>query len=155
MCLVCGLKNPYGLHASYYELDNGDLVCVFRPREHHQSYPGRTHGGITAAVLDETIGRAVMHARDLPTWGVTVEFSIKYRKPIPYDQDLRAVGRITSDSGRIFEGTGELLLADGTIAAEAVGKYLKMPIDKIADFDADAQEWRVYGGPEDPTEIQI
>ncbi len=155
MCLVCGLKNPYGLKASYYELDNGDLVCVFQPQEHHQSYPGRTHGGITAAVLDETIGRAVMHRRDTPTWGVTVEFSIKYRKPIPYGETLRAVGRITNDSGRLFEGTGELLLDDGTVAAEATGKYLKMPIDKIADFDVDAQEWRVHEHPDDPTEIDV
>ncbi len=155
MCLVCGLKNPYGLHASYYELDNGDLVCVFRPQEHHQSYPGRMHGGITAAVLDETIGRAVMHRRDTPTWGVTVEFSIKYRKPIPYGEELRAVGRITNDSGRLFEGTGELLLADGSVAAEATGKYLKMPIDKIADFDVDAQEWHVIDRPEDPREILL
>jgi uncharacterized protein (TIGR00369 family) len=155
MCLVCGLKNPFGLKASYYELENGDLVCVFRPEEHHQSYPGRTHGGIAAAVLDETIGRSIMHRQNEPVWGVTVELSIRYRKPIPYGEELRAVGRITNDTSRIFEGTGELLLADGTVAVEASGKYLKMPIDRIADFDVDAQEWKVTNRPGDPEEIEI
>ncbi len=155
MCLVCGLKNPFGLKASYYELDNGDLVCVFRPQEHHQSYPGRTHGGIAAAVLDETIGRAIMHRQTEPVWGVTIEFSMRLRKPLPYGEELRAVGRITNVTSRSFEGTGELLLPDGTVAVEATGKYLKMPIDKIADFDVAAQEWRVHTHPDDPTEIQI
>lgn len=155
MCLVCGLKNPFGLKGSYYELDNGDLVCVFRPEEHHQSYPGRTHGGITAAVLDETIGRAILGTSGEAVWGVTVEFTIRYRKSIPLGKELRAVGRITNENGRMFEGTGELLLPNGTVAAEASGKYMKMPIEKIADFDVEAQEWKVTERGDDPEEIEV
>ena len=60
MCLVCGLKNRSGLGAYFYELDNGELLAIFRPAEEHQSYPGRLHGGIATAILDETIGRAIM-----------------------------------------------------------------------------------------------
>ncbi len=52
MCLVCGLKNPFGLHTSFFELDNDELLAVFTPREEHQSYPGRLHGGITSTILD-------------------------------------------------------------------------------------------------------
>ncbi|GAJ01339.1 unnamed protein product [marine sediment metagenome] len=74
MCLVCGLKNPFGLRSSFYELDNDELLAVFKPMEEHQSYPGRLHGGIATAVLDETIGRAIMiKHRDI--WGVTIEFT--------------------------------------------------------------------------------
>ena len=54
MCLVCGLKNPYGLKAAFYEMDNQELVALIRPRDEHQSYPGRLHGGLTTALLDET-----------------------------------------------------------------------------------------------------
>jgi acyl-coenzyme A thioesterase PaaI-like protein len=152
--MVCGLKNSFGLQGSYFELENGDLVCLFRPAEHHQSYPGRTHGGITAAVLDETIGRAMLGGAGEAVWGVTVEFSIRYRKPIPIGQELRAVGRITKEGSRIFEGTGELLLPDGSVAAEASGKYMKMPIEKISDFDVEAQEWKVTEREDDPKEIE-
>ena len=78
-CLVCGLKNEFGLKASFYELENDELVAVFRPLDEHQSYPGRMHGGIAGAILDETIGRAIM-IRDENLFGVTVELNLKYIK---------------------------------------------------------------------------
>ena len=59
MCLVCGAANPVSLKAQFLELEGGDLLGVFRPLEVHQSYPGRLHGGISTAILDETIGRAI------------------------------------------------------------------------------------------------
>ena len=59
-CLVCGVDNRFGLKTSFYETDNNELVAVFTPLVEHQSYPGVTHGGISAAILDETIGRAIM-----------------------------------------------------------------------------------------------
>ena len=62
---------------------------------------------------------------------------------MPLDAQVRAVCRITADSGRLFEGSGEIRLPDGTVAVEATGKYLRMPIDRIAqgaDFEAD--DWR-------------
>ena len=65
---------------------------------------------------------------------------MRFRKPVPLDCEIHAVGRITKDSRRLFEGTGEIVLEDGTVAVEAAGKYMKMPIDQIADGDF-AQEW--------------
>jgi acyl-coenzyme A thioesterase PaaI-like protein len=154
-CLVCGLKNPYGLKASFYELENKELVCMFTPAVMHQSYPGRLHGGITTAILDETIGRAIMIHYEEMLWGVTVEFTTKFKKPIPLDQDLRVVGRITSDTSRFFEGTGELLLPDGEVAATGYGKYIKMPLEKIADFDAAEQEWKIVHTERDPKTVDL
>lgn len=155
MCLVCGLKNPYGLKAAFYELANKELVCVFSPADVHQSYPGRMHGGVTTALLDETIGRAIrMHYNEM-LWGVTVEFTTKFKKPIPLNQELRVVGRITNDTSRFFEGTGELLLPDGEVAATGYGKYIKLPLEKIADFDAAEQEWKVVHGEHDPKTIDL
>jgi uncharacterized protein (TIGR00369 family) len=141
MCLVCGTENTLGLHARFFELDGDELVGVFSPREEHQGYPGRLHGGIASAILDETIGRAVNLA-DEDAWGVTVELNVRYRKPIPLEEEVRAVARITRDSSRLFEGSGEIVLADGSIAVEAHGKYLRLPIDKITEGDFDETEWR-------------
>ena len=155
MCLVCGLKNPFGLHTSFFELENNELLAVFTPREEHQSYPERLHGGITSTILDETMGRAIMIKSAGEVWGVTVELNIRFKKPVPLDQELRVISRITKDSNRFFEGTGELLLEDGTIAAEGHGKYLKVTLEKIADFDADAQEWRVVQSNEDPESFEL
>lgn len=153
-CLVCGLKNDLGLKASFYELDNEELVALFTPIEEHQSYPGRLHGGISAAILDETIGRAIL-IKDRNAWGVTVELKLDYKKPVPLNEELKVVGRITKDTKRIFEGTGEIMLPNGDIAVTAYGKYIKMPLDKIADFDEDKEEWKVELNDKDPVELEV
>lgn len=155
MCLVCGLKNPYGLKTFFYELENGELMSVCKLMEEHQSYPNRLHGGITTALLDETIGRAILIKSQGEIWGVTLEFTTRYKKPIPLDAELRVLGRITKEGKRVFEGTGELLLPDGEIAAEGYGKYIKLPLEKIADFDFDEQEWKVTRSKNDPVEIDM
>jgi uncharacterized protein (TIGR00369 family) len=155
MCLVCGLKNQFGLHTNFYELDNNELLAIFKPRKEHQSYPGRLHGGIISTILDETIGRAIMIQSEGAIWGVTIDLQIRFKKPAPLDEKLRVVGRITQNSSRFFEGTGELLLHDGSVAAEGYGKYLKTPLEKIADFDEEAQEWQVVNSPQDPREITL
>lgn len=139
MCMVCGRDNPWSLKARFLELEGDELLGIFQPLEEHQSYPGRLHGGISSAVLDETIGRAITMT-DPDAWGVTVELSVRFRKPVPLDSEICAIGRITSDRGRLFEGTGEIVLADGTVAVEASGRYMKMPIDRIAEGDFET-EW--------------
>ena len=140
MCLVCGAENAAGLHGRFYELDGGELLGLFRPTVEHQSYPGRLHGGISSAMLDETIGRAVTIAHP-GTWGVTAELTLRYRKPVPLDGEVRVIGRITRDTSRLFEGSGEIVLADGSVAVEARGKYVKMPLDAITDGDFDERDW--------------
>jgi uncharacterized protein (TIGR00369 family) len=153
MCIVCGVENTLGLHSRFFVLKSGELVGVFTPREQHQSYPGRLHGGIISAILDETIGRAVSVAED-QVWGVTVEFTVRFRKPVPLHGEVKAIGRITRDSSRIFEGTGEIVLEDGTVAAEARGKYLKMPIDRIASVEFSETEWFADASPL-PADIEV
>lgn len=139
MCMVCGRDNEWSLKARFYELEGAELLGVFETLSEHQSYPGRLHGGVSSAILDETIGRAI-NITDPHAFGVTVELTLKFRKPVPLDGEVRAIGRITHESKRLFEGTGEIVLSDGTVAVEASGKYLKMPIEKIAEGDFDA-EW--------------
>ena len=155
MCVICGLKNTLGLQARFYSLDNGDLAARFTGREEHQGYPGRLHGGIAAAVLDETIGRAIAVSSGQTVWGVTVEITLKYRKPVPLGVELTAVGRIASDHSRFFEGTGEILLPDGSVAVEGKGRYMKLPIDRITENgDPEELDWRVIPEGDDPAEIE-
>lgn len=156
MCLVCGLKNPFGLRAAFYELDNRELLAIFRPRPEHQGYPGRLHGGIATAILDETIGRAVMHHHaGEAVWGVTIEITTRFKQAVPIDEELRVVGRLTEEGRRSFAGSGEILLADGSVAVTGQGRYMKLPLSRIADFDEKAQEWRVVADPADPRFLDI
>jgi acyl-coenzyme A thioesterase PaaI-like protein len=155
MCFVCGLENRYGLKSRFYELENGETMAIFQPAEEHQGYPGRLHGGIAAAILDETIGRAIMPASSHDIWGVTVEFSMRLRRPVPMDKEVRVIGRITKDGKRFFEGSGEIVLEDGSVAIAGKGRYLKMPIDKIADMDVDGGGWQVVKESTDPAFIDL
>jgi acyl-coenzyme A thioesterase PaaI-like protein len=148
-CLVCGLANDFGLQAAFFELDSGELLGIFTPRDEHQSYPGRLHGGISSTILDEAIGRAIM-IRYPGQFGVTVDLALRFKKPVPLAHELRVVARITSDTSRFFEGSGELLLPDGTVAVEGKGRYLKMALAEIAGFAAAEQAWQVVPAAGDP-----
>jgi acyl-coenzyme A thioesterase PaaI-like protein len=150
MCFVCGMQNSFGLKSRFYELEDGQLMAIFRPDDRHQGYPGRLHGGIAATILDETIGRAIMFRHSDNIWGVTVDFSMKLRKPVPLDGEIRVLARITQEGKRSFQGEGEIILADGQVAVEGQGKYLKMDIEKIADFDHEGDEWQVIVEANDP-----
>lgn len=155
MCFVCGMHNSFGLKSSFYELEDGQLLAIFQPADEHQGYPGRLHGGIAATILDETIGRAIMLTHADNIWGVTVDFSMKLRKPVPIEGEIRVLARIVSEGTRSFQGEGEILLADGRVAVEGKGRYLKMDIDKIADFDHQGEEWLVVARPDDPEFVEL
>lgn len=129
-CFICGTENQESLKTKFYELENNELMSISTPTPTHQSYPDRMHGGIISAILDEVIGRSIM-ILEPDAWGVTVELNIKYKKPVPLSSQVKATARITRNTRLIFEGTGEILLEDGTVAATAYGKYVKMPIEKL------------------------
>lgn len=155
LCFICGLRNDSGLHASFYETEGNELIALFVPTDEHQSYPGRLHGGIASAILDETIGRAILIGGAQDVWGVTIELHLEYRKPIPLGVQLKVVGRVTENASRFFRGTGEIVLPGGEIAVTAHGRYLKAPLEKIADFDPVENEWRVVEMADDPVTIDL
>jgi uncharacterized protein (TIGR00369 family) len=153
-CPVCGVDNVFGLKTRFYETEGNELIAVFTPLNEHQSYPNVMHGGISATILDEVIGRAIMMTTDSNTFGVTFNLNVRYKKPVPLGSELKAVSRITKDRGRIFEGTGELYLPNGEVAVEAEGKYMKRRLDQITTEDFTVNEWFVADG-DLPEEITV
>lgn len=137
-CIVCGLDNKFGIQASFYETVEGKVVTRFKFKEEHQSYPGRAHGGMICALLDELVGRAIWITNP-DMWGVTMNLSIKYRKPVPLNTELVGIGEIVTQSSRTFTGTGLIRDVDGNVLAEATAVYMKMPLSKIAE-GSDAHE---------------
>jgi acyl-coenzyme A thioesterase PaaI-like protein len=143
MCFVCGESNPAGVHVRFYEQEDGSVLARFAGADHHQGYPGRMHGGVITAIMDETMGRAIMIGYGEMIWGVTAELSIQFRKPVPLGIELTAVGRIVAEKSRMFDGSSELYLPDGTVAVEGSGKYLKLHISRIGEFDPEREQWYV------------
>lgn len=134
MCFGCGKDNPAGLKARFYELEDKRVVALFEPGQVFQSYPQRMHGGVSASILDETLGRAILPLEP-ECFAVTAEIMIRYKKPTPLDIPLKAVAEVTENNRRIFKARGELLLPDGTAAVLAEGVYVKQPLSRIADLN--------------------
>lgn len=130
-CFVCGRDNPIGLKVRFYQ--RGDQVVThFTPGPEHQGYPDRMHGGIASTLLDETVGRAgYIHGY----WTFTAKFEVKYRKPIPLGQEITVVGEVTRDRGRMVEARGHILLADGTVAVEGSGLFVKLKPEELQGFE--------------------
>lgn len=153
-CFICGVRNEAGVQAAFYETEAADGTPVIEGRwigrHDHQGYPGRMHGGVAAGVLDEVMARCITrgdNALNPPVWGITAEMTVRYLAPVPLGVELVARGWITRERSRLFEAEAELLLSDGTVAARAVGKYMKVPLDNIAGIDVATLGWRVYDDP--------
>jgi uncharacterized protein (TIGR00369 family) len=116
------------------------VVVRYVPQEEHQGYPGVLHGGITCALLDETIGRTLT-----PTnrWAMTMEIKVRFLKPIPLGKPLTVVGELTRLRSRTMEGRGQVVLEDGTIAATAEAKYILLKDEQTAQFKEELGFWQV------------
>ena len=106
-CFLCGVQNPIGLKLTFYD-DDDRVRAQFTPGEEHQGYPGVMHGGITCALLDETIGRTLVR-QDI--WAMTVDLQVRFHKPIPVGQPLTVLGELVRLRSRTMEGKGEIRLA--------------------------------------------
>lgn len=134
MCIICGLDNEYGVNAPFYNMEDGSVMSVFQYKSQHQSYPGRVHGGLITAMLDE-MGLRSLWAKDLSedTFGVTLSLDTKYRKPVPYETDLIARGIIVKETSKFFITDASIMDIRGEILANGMIKYIKMDTDRIAE----------------------
>lgn len=144
MCIMCGLDNPYGVRAPFYNMEDGSVMTLFRYREQHQSYPGRVHGGLITAMLDE-MGLRALWAKELSeeTFGVTFSLETKYRQPVPYDSDLIGQGRVIKETPRFFITDASIMDSHGKVLANGTVKYIKLNAAQIAE-DAVVHEEMCY-----------
>ena len=57
-------------------------------------------------------------------WGITAELHTRFLRPVPLEVEVSARGRVLTQNRRMFTGSGEIFLPDGTVAAPAEGKFL-------------------------------
>lgn len=144
-CFICGRKNPVGLKMDFYNSGPGEVTAEYTVPEIYQGYPGVVHGGITAAMLDETAGRSVMADGDgNEQFFMTLKLEIKYREKVPTETPLKIIGRLIRLNGRRATAHGEIQLPDGTVAAEAKALLALMPPESFEDVDLEALGWQVY-----------
>lgn len=152
MCLICGMDNEAGVRGQFYNMEDGSVGGLFTFRPEHQSYPGRVHGGMLATMIDELAGRVlwVDHPDQI---GVTMDISVRYRKPVPYDVPLKGRGFYVKRLSRAYSAKCIIMDMDNNVLAEGEAKYLIMPADKITNVTID-EELDVYI-PDEVTEIDF
>jgi len=159
-CFICGLSNVAGVQMKYYNCENESgekvLLGIINPKDEHQSYPNRMHGGVAAAILDESIGRAFWLERE--EWGVTMDLHTRYRKPTPLDRPLYVEGKLTKVSSRGFDAEGKLFYIDDdgneVVSVTGTGRYLILPIEQISGEQIDSENW-FYEEEELPKYLEI
>ena len=114
-CFGCGPANPEGLQIkSHVRADT--VVARFRPKAHHQAFPGVLNGGIIGALLDcHCNWTAAWHLMnkagdDRPPCTVTADYAIKLLRPTPTDGSVFL-------SAKVIESEGGKATVDGTLSA--------------------------------------
>lgn len=125
-CFACGPANPKGLHLTF-RFEGEEYVCDFTPAREYQGWDNIMHGGIVATVLDEVMTRALW---ERGITAMTAELTVRLKKPVPIGKPATARARITDARKRVYQTEAEIVLADGTIAATAQGKFLVVDTDE-------------------------
>ena len=153
MCAICGMDNKYGVHAQFYNMEDGSVMTKFKYRQEHQSYPGRVHGGLITAMLDE-MGLRALWAKEgsEEKFGVTMSLDTKYRKPVPYDEEIIGKGIVIKENNKFFVVDSKILDLQGNVLANGTIKYIKLDTNKINE-NIDAHEEMCYLIEDDVKEI--
>ncbi len=120
-CFVCGKDNPFGLNITFLK-DKNEVRAELIPESKHQGFKGIVHGGILFSILDEIMGRTAVITKRLMT--LTVEVNIKYRKKAKVGEKIIFTAHMTKDLGRMIEAQGQVCKEDGTLIAEAKGRFI-------------------------------
>ncbi|MBI5015321.1 MAG: PaaI family thioesterase [Deltaproteobacteria bacterium] len=103
------------------EASRGYIKFLAHADERHKNPFGGVHGGFVATVLDSVLGCAVQTALDAGVGHVMVDLAVKMLKPIPFDEELIAEGRLLHVSRTIGAAEGSIKNAGGHLLAHGTG----------------------------------
>lgn len=142
-CFVCGLENPTGLQMVFYNVGQGRVEAHYTVPPEFEGYPGVVHGGIVASILDEVVGRVAM-TEDPNRFLVTAKLELRYRAPVPIEEELRIVGEKVRERSRFTEAQGRIHLPKGQVAAEAHALLADRPGGEVDQATLAELGWKVY-----------
>jgi acyl-coenzyme A thioesterase PaaI-like protein len=118
-CFVSGPFNPMGIAIQVHR-DGEEAVARVRLGPAFEGAPGRSHGGIVAAIFDDVLGYLLTF---LQTPGFTGELTIRYLAATPIDQPLEFRARLVEREGRKLR-TEAVATAGGETVASAHATFV-------------------------------
>ncbi len=133
-CFGCSPHNDRGLQLSFHSVDESTVWSEYTAEEYLGGAPGVIHGGIQAALLDETLGFAIENRYpDVDPWIVTVDFKLRYRRPVPTCERIIIHARFLRSEGKDFYVEGEIVNESGEVLTKAEARWRE--IDKADEID--------------------
>jgi uncharacterized protein (TIGR00369 family) len=107
-----------------YELIEADteaetIEVAFDGSERFLNPAGVIQGGFLSAMLDDTLGTALIAVLDPGQWAPTTDLHVQFLEPAKPGR-LIGRGRVARRGSQIAQLAGELLAADGTVVATAI-----------------------------------
>lgn len=124
---VTGPENAIAPPLRLVGRDDGSVAAVVRLGLPYQGPPGNVHGGISALLIDHSLGVANAWAG---TSGMTGTLTLRYHRPVPLFEELTVSARQTGVDGRKIRTVGAISCNDEVlVSAEAVfiDKHLPRP----------------------------
>lgn len=116
-CFVSGPWNPLGIAMEVHR-DGDDAVATVELGAAFEGAPGRSHGGIVAAIFDDVLGYLLTFVN---TPGFTGELTVRYHAATPIGQRLQFRARSEGRDGRKLHCSAEArVVADGPAPGEVV-----------------------------------
>jgi acyl-coenzyme A thioesterase PaaI-like protein len=123
---VSGRASPWGLDLQVRR-DGDEAVARVTLRAAHEGAPGRSHGGIVAALFDDVYG-FVLNILAQPAF--TGELTVRYEAGVPIGVPLVCRVRLAGTSGRKLSMTGELT-ADGKVLARSKATFITIDRERF------------------------
>lgn len=145
-CFICGWGNEISMKADFYnDVEAGLVFSEVVIPSYGDGWPGIAHGGIVAALLDETSYRSIWLDGNFDRVMATVEMDVRYRRPTPTGQPLRVVGWTLALDEERARVVGEIRLLDGTVTARCEALLLKTPKSFLeqCNYAAEKAVWKL------------
>ena len=126
---VSGRASPWGLDIEVRR-DGDEAVASLTLRAAHEGAPGRSHGGIVAALFDDVFGFMLQIE---PEIAFTGELSLRYEAGVPIGEQLRCRVRLERRERRKLYMTGELtLLATEQVLVRSAATFIAIDLSRFA-----------------------
>jgi acyl-coenzyme A thioesterase PaaI-like protein len=125
-CIVSGQANPMGIGITVHR-DGDEAVARVRLGPAFEGAPGRAHGGVVAAIFDDTMG-FVLAILSVPAY--TGRLTVSYLAPTPMGDELEFRARLVCRERRKLVIEGEAC-HDGVRVAEASGLFVAIPPERL------------------------
>lgn len=124
-CVVSGPANPMGVAVALHR-DGDDAVATVTLGAAFEGAPGRAHGGVVAAVFDDTMGLVL---KIVSTPAFTGELTIRYLAPTPVGEELEFRARLARREGRkLFMEAEAYQASDGKQVAAASAMFIAIDL---------------------------